>query len=81
MKIKPAIRTSAEIEQLVSGFNGSWVRRRNARQKLTEWSNDLVSKDIELQRLMIRKLKAGGAKEADLRPHYREITRLELRLL
>lgn len=81
MKIKPAIRTREEIEKLVTSFNGTWVKRRNARGKLTQWSNDLINKEIELQKTRIRQLKTGGAKECDLRPHYREITKLELRLI
>ena len=78
MKIKPAIRTQQEIEQLVSGFSGTWVRKSNARKKLAAWSNELIDQDIELQRSMIRKLKADGAKQSDLRCHYAEITKLEL---
>ncbi len=78
MKIKPAIRTEKEIEQIVAGVGGTWVKQRNARRKLTEWSNDLLEEEIELQRTMIRKSRAEGAKEGDLRCHFAEITRLEL---
>lgn len=78
MKIKPAIRTEKEIDQLVAGFSGTWVRRRNARVKLIQWSNELLEQDIELKRSFIRKLKAEGARECDLRCHYAEITKLEL---
>ena len=81
MKIKQEIRTTEQIEQIVSGFSGTWVRRRNARAKLVDWSNELVNKDIELQRVMIRKLKAAGAKQLDLAPHFAEITKLEMKLL
>ena len=79
MKIKPAIRTEKEIEKIVSGVSGTWVRRRNARNKLTEWSNELVGEQIEAKRSVIRKLKSEGAKSADLRSHFAEITKLELR--
>lgn len=78
MKIKPKIRTAQEIDQIVAGFSGTWVRRRNAMDKFIAWSNDLVDKDINLQRAMIRKLKASGVCQHDLSPHFAEITRLEL---
>lgn len=78
MKIKPAVRTEKEIDQIVAGISGTWVRRRNARVKLITWSNELIDSDIELQRQQIRKLKADGVKEGDLRCHYAEITKLEL---
>lgn len=78
MKIKPAIRTGKEIEQIVAGVGGTWVKQRNARKRLTEWSNELLEKEIELQRLAIRTFKANGATESDLRCHFAEITKLEL---
>ena len=78
MKIKPAIRTAKEIDQCVAGIGGTWVKRRNARVKLVDWSNKLVDEDINIQRTQIRRLKACGAKQIDLRCHYSEITRLEL---
>ena len=78
MKIKAAIRTEKEIEQIVAGCGGTWVRRKNVREKLTKWSNDLLDKDIDLQRKAVRRFKADGAKESDLRCHYAEITKLEL---
>jgi len=81
MKIKPAVRTIEEIEQIVSGVQGTWVRRRNAKTKLIAWSNELVAKDIDIQKSMIRKLKAEGATNYDLRPHFAEITKLEMRIL
>ncbi|AUR89651.1 hypothetical protein NVP1127O_59 [Vibrio phage 1.127.O._10N.286.52.E12] len=81
MKIKPAIRTEKEIEQIVAGVGGTWVKRRNARKKLTDWSNALLEEEINIQRAMIRKHRAGGAKEGDLRCHFAEITRLELQKL
>lgn len=81
MKIKPAIRTLEEIESLVSDIAGTWVRRKNAKSLMVEWSNDLIKKDIELQKIRIRKLKSEGAKQGDLRPHYAEVTKLELQLI
>ena len=81
MKIKPAIRTMPEIDQIVSGFGGTWVRRKNAEKKLISWSNELINADIELQRVRVRQLKADGASAYDLRPHFAKITQLEMRLL
>ena len=81
MKIKPKIRAEKEIDQCVAGIAGTWVKRRNARKKLVSWSNELVDLDIELQRTQIRRLKAEGAKEGDLRCHYAEITKLEMKLI
>ena len=81
MKIKPAIRTMPEIEQIVSGFSGAWVRRKSAEKKLISWSNDLVRKDIESQRVRVRCLRAQGLYESDFRSIYAKITQLEMRLL
>ena len=78
MKIKAKVRTTKEIDQCVAGISGTWVKRRNARLKLVSWSNELIDADINLQRVQIRRLKADGAKESDLRCHYAEITKLEL---
>ena len=78
MKIKPVVRTAKEIDQIVAGIGGTWVKRRNARAKLVDWSNKLVDEDINIQRTQIRKLKASGAKQSDLRCHYSEITKLEM---
>lgn len=81
MKIKPAIRTEKEIDQCVAGVSGTWVRRRNARDKLVQWSNELLEQEIELQRKQIRKLRSEGAKEGDLRCHFAKITKLEMQKL
>ena len=81
MKIKAKIRTVEEIDQIVAGFGGTWVRRKNANKKLITWSNELIEQDINLQRVMIRRLRANGASEYDLSPHFAEITHLEMRLL
>lgn len=81
MKIKPAIRTMPEIEQIVSSFSGTWVRRKNAEKKLILWSNELVNTEIELIKSRVRLLKAQGLYEADFRSMYSDITQLELRLL
>ena len=48
------------------------------RDKLVTWNNELIDKDIKLQREAIRRFKSEGAKESDLRCHYAEITKLEL---
>lgn len=81
MKIKPAIRTEKEIEQIVAWVGGTWVKQRNARKRLTEWSNALLDEEIKLQRSMIRKSRAEGAREGDLRCHFAKITKLEMQKL
>ena len=81
MKIKPAVRTIEEIEQIVSGVQGTWIRRRNAKEKLIAWSNEIINEEIEIKKSMIRKLKAEGATNQDLRPNFAEITKLEMRIL
>lgn len=78
MKVKPKVRTEKEIDQIVAGISGTWVKRRNARAKLIKWSNELIDYDINLQRVQIRQLKADGARQSDLRCHYAEITKLEI---
>lgn len=81
MKIQPKIRTQQEVDNCVAGISGTWVKRRNARVKLTNWSNEIVNKEISIQKAMIRHLKAQGATQKDLSPHFSEITKLELKLL
>lgn len=78
MKVKPAIRTEKEIDKIVAGFSGTWVRRRNARVKLVAWSNELVDEKILECRGVVRDLKAMGARQSALRHWFAEITKLEL---
>jgi hypothetical protein len=81
MKIQPKIRTQQEIENCVAGIAGTWVKRRNARKKLIDWSNELVNEEILICKGKVRDLRAMGAREQALRFWYAEITRLELKLL
>ena len=78
MTIKPAVRTMQEIEKLTRRIDGTWVRRRNARKKMIAWSNELVDEAINEKKREVRRLKAEGEKQCDLREHYAEITKLEL---
>lgn len=81
MKIQPKVRTAAEIDQMVAGISGTWVRRRNARVKLIQWSNEIVNGEIAVCRGKVRDLRAMGAREESLRTWYAEITKLEMLLL
>ena len=79
--IKPEIRTSSEIDLIVSSIAGTWVKRRNARKKLVAWSNELVNEEIIICKGKIRDLRAMGSREEALRHWYAEVTKLELKLL
>lgn len=81
MKITPKIRTMKEIEHIVKGVQGSWVRRRNAKRRLIDWSNELVNKEIEIHRSKIRGMKASGAKDGHLRSMYADVALLEVMIL
>lgn len=81
MKIRPAIRTEQEIDKIAAGLQGTWVRRRNARNTMIAWSNELVMKEIEKARDEIKKLKLNGVREWDLYKKYAEITELELMII
>jgi len=81
MKIKPAIRSEEEIDTIIFAITGTWVKRRNARIKITNWSNDLVNKEIQDLKYTIRKLKAEGLRDGELRTHFAKITKLELKLI
>lgn len=75
------IRTAEEIENIVSIFQGTHVRRNNARKNLTQASNDLVNMEIDICRGKIRDLRAMCASEQALRHWYAELTKWELKLL
>ncbi len=81
MKIRPAIRTEQEIDKIAAGLQGTWVRRRNARNTMIKWSNELVMQEIEKVKSEIRKLRVNGVKEWDLSYKYAEITALELMII
>lgn len=70
--------TADEIESAVMNIKGTWVKRSNARKRMTAISNDNVDKKIMEIKGKIRGLKAGGAKQQDLRFLYAEITKFEM---
>lgn len=72
------IMTADEIESAVANIKGTWVKRSNARKRMTARSNDEVEKKIMLIKGEIRKLKAVGAKQQELRHLYADINKLEL---
>jgi hypothetical protein len=75
------IMTKEEIEKLVSKCKGTWVKRRNLRKRLTGASNKEVLESISALKEEIRKMKAAGAKERDLRQSYANVTRFEVMLI
>jgi len=75
------ILTEQEIEDRVSKVNGTHVKRNNLRRKLVVKSNDEITVRINTIQNEIRKLKADGFKECDLRGLYANITKLELQIL
>jgi len=75
------ILTEQEIECRVSKVNGTHIKRNNLRRKLVVKSNDEITTRINTIQNEIRKLKADGFKERDLRGLYANITKLELQIL
>lgn len=75
------IYTEREIEEIVSKVKGTHVKRNNMRRKLICETNDEITQRINTIQKEIRKLKADGFKEQDLRGLYANITKLELRIL
>lgn len=75
------IYTKEEIEVIVSNIIGTHIKRNNIRKKLKDESNAEVNKKIEALRVQIRKQKAQGFKECELRKFYANITKLELKIL
>lgn len=75
------ILTEQEIDHQVSQCSGTWVKRRNFREKLTAESNKIVFEKIAECKGKIRDLRSMGAKEQDLRRLYAEVTKYELMIL
>ena len=75
------ILTEQEVEDRVSKVKGTHIKRNNLRRNLVVKSNDEVTARINVIQKEIRKLKADGFKECDLRGLYANITKLELRVL
>ena len=75
------VYTAEQIEIEVSQCGGTWVKRRNLRNKLAKHSDDDINEKIAECRGKIRDLKAMGANQSSLRFWFSEITQLEMRLL
>lgn len=75
------IRTEEEIELIVSKCNGTHIKRNNLRRKLVCQTNDEITKRINVIQKEIRKLKADGFTQQDLRWLYANITKLEVQIL
>jgi len=75
------IFTEQEIEERVSKVKGTHIKRNNLRRKLVVKSNDEVKARINSIKKEIRKLKADGFKERELRCLYANITKLEMQIL
>ena len=75
------IYTEQEIESIVSKVKGTHIKRNNLRRKLSDESNKEVLFKIATARDEIRKLKASGASQQDLRNSYAAVTALELMIL
>ena len=73
--------TSEEIEAEIDKVSGTWVKRRNLREKLKAKNNHHVGA-MSLNVLnYIRALKANGSSEQDLRELYSKVSNLELKRL
>ena len=70
-----------DIESIVASTKGTWVKRRNVRNKLKRESNSAVMENIEICKAMIRDLRAMGAREEALRHWYAQVTKYELMFL
>ena len=75
------VLTIKEIEAEVSQLSGTWVKRRNLRNKLIEKSNSDALRRINIIKKEIRSLKADGFNEHDLRGLYSNVTKLEIQLI
>jgi hypothetical protein len=75
------IYTEQEIDDIAIKVKGTWVKRRNMRNRLKQQSNSEVREKIEECKGKIRDLRAMGAREKALRDWYAEITKYELMLL
>jgi uncharacterized small protein (DUF1192 family) len=75
------IYTEQEIEEIVLKVKGTHVKRNNLRRKLVCETNDEIAHRINVIEKEIRKLKADGFNQQDLRGLYANITKLELQIL
>lgn len=75
------IYTEQEIDDIVLKIKGTWVKRRNMRNRLKQESNNEVIEEIAICKGKIRDLRAMGAREESLRHWYAELTKYELMIL
>jgi len=75
------VHTKESIEIEVSQVSGTWVKRRNLRNKLIKESNEIINKRIDKLKSEIRGLKFSGVKQQALAPVFAKITQLEIRIL
>ena len=75
------ILTIDEIEKQVRACSGTWVKRRNLREKLIKQSNAATTDEILIVKAKIRDLRAMGAREENLRHWYSQLTKFELMIL
>lgn len=75
------VMTAQEIERVVMLIDGTWIKRRNARKNLTDASNKEVSRQISKIESELRKLKACGASQQDLRLLFSDLSRLKNKLI
>ena len=75
------IYTQEELDKEVSATKGTWVKRRNLRNKLIRQSNSEVMEKIYICKGTIRDLRAMGTKEEVLRHWYAKVTKYELMFL
>ena len=75
------IHTAQSIETQVSQVRGTWVKRRNLRERLKSESNALIAGEIDAIRKDIRMLKSNGATQQELSPFFAKVSNLEARIL
>jgi len=73
--------TSEEIEAEVDKVSGTWVKRRNLREKLKAENNHFVDDNIMIIKANIRAFKSLGAKERMLITYYNLVSNLECKRL
>ena len=73
--------TIEEIEHEVDKVQGTWVKRRNLREKLKRENNAFIDTHLEIIKQEIRRLKAMGTRQIGLIVYYSELTNLEFRKL
>jgi hypothetical protein len=73
--------TTEEIEEEVNKVSGTWVKRRNLREKLKAENNKILDNTIMVLKSNIRVLKSHGATQSYLRTYYSKLTEWECKRL